>query len=231
MAEVNLARASVVVVLVGLGLTGCSGSSAAVPTAPTAALTPPSVSTLSVSVGSTKGGTPLRIVGAGFQMGATATFGTAKVSRWGWDPRVAGGASGSLLINTPEHGEGLVDLIITNPDGQSVRIANAFEYQPPQAFDVNGGWEGYGSDGNHISMAITIRNNVLVSASCSYDTLTPFFCHRQLPTASSRSTTATVSGFQDESFLRQTSSARSARRRAAVTFPGWRTGRLAKIAG
>jgi hypothetical protein len=104
-------------------------------------------------------------------MGAIATFGTAKVSRWGWDPRVAGGASGSLLINTPEHGEGLVDLIITNPDGQSVRLAKAFEYLPPQAFDVNGGWDGYGSDGNHISMAMTIRNNVLVSASCSYDTV------------------------------------------------------------
>jgi hypothetical protein len=169
MAQVNLVRSSFVVVLLGFGLASCTSS--ATPTAPTAAVTRPSVSTLSENIGSTKGGTPVSIVGTGFMMNATATFGSVKVARHGWDPRVAGGASGSLLINTPEHSAGLVDLIVTNPDGQSYRIANAFEYREQQSFDINGDWEGYGSDGNHINMAITIHNGVLTSASCSYDTV------------------------------------------------------------
>jgi hypothetical protein len=171
MAKVNLVRASMAVLL-GFGLPGCSGSvPAATPTGPTATLATPTVSTLSVNIGSTAGGTPMRIVGSGFQMGTTATFGGAKVSRWGYDPRVEGREAGSLIIKTPEHAAGLVDLIITNPDGRTYRIADAFEYRAQQSFDVNGDWEGYGNDGNHINMAITIRNGVLISASCSYDTV------------------------------------------------------------
>jgi hypothetical protein len=132
----------------------------------------PVVSTLSVNTGSTSGGTPLRIVGNGFHMGATATFGTAMVTRWGFDPRVAGGASGSLLVKTPEHAAGLVDVIVTNPDGQSFRLARGFEFQTQESFDINGAWEGGGSDGNHIGVALTVRNNVLIGASWESSTLT-----------------------------------------------------------
>ncbi len=170
------ARSLLVMGVICAGLASCSKSgSPGAPTGPPVASPPaasaPVVTTLSVNTGSTSGGTPLSIVGNGFEDGATATFGTTRVSRRGFDPRVAGGVSGSLLVNTPEHAAGLVDVIVTNPDGQSFRLARGFEFQAPESFDINGAWEGGGSDGSHIRMALTVRNNVLVSATCDSDTL------------------------------------------------------------
>lgn len=165
-------RSWLVVLVVAHGLTGCSDP--APPTAPST-LPPalsPTVTTISVNSGSTGGGTPLRIVGAGFDMGATVTFGTATVNRKGWDPRVVGGAAGSLIVNTPVHAPGVVDLIVTNRDGGAVRLARAYEFLPQESFDFNGTWDGGGSEGDHIGMALTIRNGVLVAASCEGDTTT-----------------------------------------------------------
>ena len=167
------ARDAIVFMVLSHGLVGCGGlDTSAAPSAVTPSLPPPIgtstpiVTSMSGNTGSTGGGTPLRIVGSGFQMAVTVTFGTARVDRREWDPRVPGGASGSLIISTPAHAPGLVDVIVTNPGGQPLRLANAFEYLAPQSFDFNGSWDGDGSDGNHIGVGFTIRNNVLIAASC-----------------------------------------------------------------
>lgn len=165
----NGTRSGLVVLVLAHGLTGCDGlGPSAVPSAPSAvisSLPPPVVTTISVNTGSTAGGTPLRIIGSGFQGGGTVTFGGARAERTGYDPRVPGGASGSMIVSTPAHGAGLVDVIVTNPDGQAVRLANAYEYLAQQSFDFNGSWDGAGSDGSHIVLGLTIRNNVLITAS------------------------------------------------------------------
>jgi hypothetical protein len=157
-------RSGLAVLVLAHGLTGCGLDPSRVPSAPSplpSSFPPPVVTTMSVNTGSTGGGTPLRIIGSGFQMGVTVTFGGARVDRWGYDPRVPGGA--------PAHVAGLVDVIVTNPDGQSLRLANAYEYLAQQSFDFNGSWDGGGSDGSHIGVGFTIRDNVLITASCNGD--------------------------------------------------------------
>lgn len=176
MSLLNLTHSGLVALVLANGLIGCGGpgSSTAPSQLPSAqpSAVPPTVASFSVNTGSTRGGTPLRIVGAGFQMGVTITFGTVAQKRQGYDPRVPGAAAGSIIVNTPAHAVGLVDLILTNPDGGTVRLANAYEFLPQESFDFNGNWDGVGSDGNHIGMALTIRNNVLVAASCDGDAMT-----------------------------------------------------------
>ncbi len=99
-------------------------------------------------------------------MAVVVTFGGFRVPREGWDPRVPGGASGSIIVDTPAHSAGVLDIIITNPDGQSVRLINAYKYVEQQSFDFNGAWQGSSSDGSDIGVEFTIHDNVLIAASC-----------------------------------------------------------------
>ncbi len=152
---------------VALGLVGCSGAPSAPSALPTAAPPPgpiPTVTALSVNIGSTDGGTPIRITGTNLQRGASVTFGQTTVTSNSWDPRDAPGTS--LLITTPAHAAGQVDVIVTNPDRSSVRLGQRYEYAPQQSFDFNGNWDGVSHDGQHTMIQFTIANNVLVTASC-----------------------------------------------------------------
>jgi IPT/TIG domain len=171
MARLNSMRSGLTVVVFVHALMGCSAE----PVPPTAPSTLPSalsptVTAMSVTTGSSKGGTPLRIVGAGFKGGVTVTFGTTTVARHGYDPRVPGAAAGSIIVNTPAHAPGVVDLIVTNTDGGALRLANAYEFVPQESFDFNGTWDGSGSNGNDIVMDFSIRDNLLIAASCAFDT-------------------------------------------------------------
>lgn len=155
---------------VALGFAGCSGgpmTSSLGPSAPSVVsvvLPIPTITAISVNVGSTEGGTPIRITGTNLQRGASVTFGEVKVTSNSWDPRDAPGTS--LLITTPAHAAGQVDVIVTNPDRSSVRVSQGYEYAPQQAFDFNGRWDGVSIDGQHTMIQFTIANNVLVTASC-----------------------------------------------------------------
>jgi hypothetical protein len=149
-------------------LVSCNGDSS--PVAPTFALSRenPSVIALSINVGSTGGGTPVKITGTKLQQRATVTFGTATpTSSTSWDPREVAGTS--LLINTPAHAAGVVDVIVTNPNGETFRLNQGYEYAPQQSFDFNGDWDGVTTDGSDALVQFTIRNNVLTTASCRYD--------------------------------------------------------------
>jgi hypothetical protein len=124
----------------------------------------PSVTALSVQVGSTGGGTPIRFTGTNLQRGASVTFDGVTVTSNSWDPRDAPGTS--LLITTPPHAAGEVSLTVTNPDGSSIRLSQRYEYAPQQSFDFNGSWSGVSYDGQHTMLQFTIVNNVLMTVSC-----------------------------------------------------------------
>jgi hypothetical protein len=88
---------------------------------------PPTVTTLSVTTGPTVGGTALTITGAKFVAGATVTFGSAA----GTSVTVV--SATSITVTTPAHtGTGAVNVVVTNPDGQSGTKINAFTYNAPK---------------------------------------------------------------------------------------------------
>lgn len=135
------------------------------PQVPTPSVTALSVTALSVTVGSTAGGTPMKITGTGLGRGASVTFGSVTVTSMSYDPRDASGTS--LLIDTPAHTAGMVDVTVTNPNrGQTFRLSRGYEYVPQESFDFNGDWDGVTTNGTDSLVQFTIRNNKLVTASC-----------------------------------------------------------------
>ena len=161
-------------VMVGvLGFTGmaaaCTGNSPAAPSqqAPAVEPTPvagpaPAVTVVTPNIGSTGGGSSMQLTGEGMQLGLTVTFGDVKVfSQTG--PR------SGIFVETPAHAAGAVDLVVTNPGGQSQRLAEAYTFVSPQSLDLSGPWTGHSDDGSDRTMAFTVQDNKLVSASCSYD--------------------------------------------------------------
>ena len=154
---------------VATGSASCSGDSS--PVAPTAAAVPsgptPTVTALSINMGSTGGGTPVRITGTDLQRGASVTFGSTTVTSTGYDPRDEPGTS--ILIDTPAHAAGLVDVVVTNLNRQTFRLSQGYEYVPQDSFDFNGDWDGVTTDGSDTLVQFTIRNNMLVTASCRSD--------------------------------------------------------------
>ena len=80
----------------------------------------------------------------------------------------------TFYTEAPAHAVGAVDVVVTNPDGQSQRLAGRFEYAPEASFDVNGDWGGFSTNGTDTWVEFVIRDNKVISASCQYDTFTPF---------------------------------------------------------
>ena len=128
----------------------------------------PSVLTISPDAGSIDGDTRVVITGIGFA-GATATLGgvTLMVRPDQRDP-----ASTILYSETPRHPLGAVDLIITNASGADT-LVGAFTYMSPAAFDFDGDWWAYGTEGQDIPILFSVRNGLVTSVSCdTYETLT-----------------------------------------------------------
>jgi hypothetical protein len=160
--------ASMVVLVTAVSLSGCGGTSLT-PTAPTQPIirdVSPSVAAVSPETGSTGGGTRLKITGTGFLPGATVAFGGAPVQAR-FDSRDHDGTV--MYVETPPHDPGTVDVVVTNSGGQPGKLAGGYTYAPPEAFDFNGTWTGFGNAGEDIPLGFTIENNLLVSAWC--DTL------------------------------------------------------------
>lgn len=135
---------------------------------PAARAPAPFITAITPALGSTSGYTPLRISGTGFQSGATVTLDGATLQG-----RFENQSNGVLYLQTPAHTAGIVDVLVTNPDGQTHRLAGGYTYALPQSFDFNGSWSGFGTDGHHVPVRLTIKNNLLVSLSCdSFTTLT-----------------------------------------------------------
>jgi hypothetical protein len=82
----------------------------------------PTVSATAPTGGPLAGGTAVTISGTGFIAGATVTIGgTAATS-------VVFGSATSLTATTPAHAAGPVDIVVTNPDGQTGTGTSLFTY-------------------------------------------------------------------------------------------------------
>jgi len=100
--------------------------------APAEAAAAPTVNTISPGLGSRGGGTIVTITGTGFVVGATVTVGGSAATSV-----IVGGAT-SITATVPVGTPGPALIVITNPDGQSATLSNAFAYQdwPPTVTNV-----------------------------------------------------------------------------------------------
>jgi hypothetical protein len=71
-----------------------------------------------------EGGVQVLFIGTGLDGAATVTFGGVPATGVAIDP-----VTGGLLATTPAHAEGYVDIVVTNPDGQSSTSPH-FHYGP-----------------------------------------------------------------------------------------------------
>ncbi|MGH9763144.1 MAG: beta strand repeat-containing protein, partial [Blastocatellia bacterium] len=85
-------------------------------------VTPPSVSAASPSSGPSGGGTTVSITGTGFTAGATVSFGGVAATG------VTATSSTTLRATAPAHAPAVVDVVITNTDGQSATLTGGFTY-------------------------------------------------------------------------------------------------------
>ena len=81
--------------------------------------------------------------------------------RWGPDDHI--------YLSTPAHAAGTVEVIVTDRYGQAG--SGVFTYASPATFDFNGDWQGWagGLASRRLGalLALTIRDNIVVSVSCS----------------------------------------------------------------
>jgi acid phosphatase len=94
--------------------------------------TAPIISSVSPTSGPAAGGTPVTISGSGFAVGATVTFGGTAAT----NVNVAG--STTITAVTPAHASGPVNVVVTNPGGQSATSNNAYSYAAAPAPTVTG---------------------------------------------------------------------------------------------
>ncbi len=104
---------------------------------------PPTVTSVTPDRGRQSGSTAITITGTGFRsgIGGIVTVGGAQLSFF----TVVNDTT--ITANAPPHAPGLVDVVVTNPDGQSGTLVNGFTYVPaptvtnvePNAGPVEGG--------------------------------------------------------------------------------------------
>ena len=158
----------IVLLLVVQGAGGCVDGSRTEPwsaVAPTAAA-PPSVTSLSPNVGSTGGGTGVKIDGA--RLGTTVTFDGVPVQG-----RFFSG-NPTMYLSTPAHTAGTVDVVVSGRGGESVTLSNAFTYASPLTFDFNADWTSFGQTDQEGLVSFTIRDNLLLTVSCGPDVTLTF---------------------------------------------------------
>jgi len=120
----------------------------------------PIVTSFATNSGLTSGGGDIRINGTQFLAGVTVAFdGRPALLQIVVPPTL-------IIVSAPAHEAGRVDVVITQPDGQSVNVRDAFTYVLPTFSDFNGdwtGWDGIESDG---VVNFTIRDNLLRRVAC-----------------------------------------------------------------
>jgi hypothetical protein len=68
-----------------------------------------------------------------------------------------------ILVTAPAHVAGSLDVVVTNADGQTGRLAGGYTYASPQSFDFNGTWRG---DHDGTPIRFTIEHGTLTSVGC-----------------------------------------------------------------
>ena len=122
----------------------------------------PVITELRPNIGSTGGGIQMIIIGTGFQFGLTVSVGGI-VTPFEYDDF----GVDVLYLLAPAHAAGTVEVIVTNPDGRTG--IGMFTYASPATFDLNGDWQGWAEN---LAVVLTIRDNIVVSASCGASILT-----------------------------------------------------------
>ncbi len=87
----------------------------------------PAVTSITPNAGATNGGTPLTITGANFQSGATVSFGGTAATG------INVNSSTSISATAPTHAAGTVNVVVTNPDGQSGTLPNGYTFSAAEA--------------------------------------------------------------------------------------------------
>lgn len=83
----------------------------------------PTVTAISPTAGSTSGRTTVTVTGTNFAAGASVSFGGSQAT----DVVILN--STEITARTPAHPVGPVDVVVTNPDGQSGALVNGFRYE------------------------------------------------------------------------------------------------------
>ena len=108
----------------------------------------PTVATIAPLSGPVTGGTPVTITGTGFVDGASVTVGGAQVTN------VVVANPTTITANTPAHAPGTVDVVVTNPDGQSSN-SKPFIYCSYTIAEINTSFEEHGGTDGEISVTTT----------------------------------------------------------------------------
>lgn len=122
MTRVGTGRISIYAAFAGLLLcSACRGPLASPPTTPTSAESAPIITQVTPPFGLATGGTGIRIDGMWFKEGATLSIGGVPAVQMHV-------ASNRVSATVAPHPLGRVDVVITNPDGRSARLAGGFTY-------------------------------------------------------------------------------------------------------
>ncbi len=95
------------------------------PTNTPVGVTPPVILSVTPSLGTTRGGTIVTISGNRFQLGARVFFGDTPASLVNFSNVQ------ELVAVTDAHAAAIVEVTVTNPDGGTARVVNAYRYTPP----------------------------------------------------------------------------------------------------
>ena len=159
-------------------------------------LAPPTVLYITPKTGLTLGGDAIKVAGANFLEGAQVAFG--KDPDWVDANATDVRNNGTLIVGTtPTHDKGLVDVRITNTDGQSVILPNAFEFvappeeQPlsviniePARSVVQGGiWITIAGTGFHTDITIKFNQGSTTVSALNVQRLGPTLMRAQVPPA------------------------------------------------
>ena len=130
------------------------------------ALPPPAVTRITPSKGTTLGGTWVEITGTDIRTGATLTVDNVAVAAFFYE--------GSLYVSSlPAHSPGAVTVSVRNADGQLSSLVDGFSYVDPATLDFNGDWNGGTGYDWQTPVRISIRDNVVVSATCAGESVLP----------------------------------------------------------
>ena len=107
---------------VSVVVTNPDGQSATLANSFTYTAAPPSITGVSPTSGSRFGNTSVTISGSNFVSGAVVTFGGSNAS-------VRSLSSTSIRVRTPSHAAGTVNVVVTNPSGQSATRTNGYTFR------------------------------------------------------------------------------------------------------